>query len=150
MVDDGTKRKLLKELERTGNISRSCAKLGIGTTTFYRWKSESKRFASQASTAIRFGRKNLCELVEYSLAQKAIKDADLGAMKYYLTHNDPRYKRVASKVIMEHTNPVELARITAASARNASNDKATEDIRQLIEDVARITANESDPDGINE
>jgi hypothetical protein len=101
MVDQETKTKLLEELEKDGNVYRACAKVGIGTSTFYRWKSD-KAFWKQAQATIKLGRENACYIGEHSLLS-LVKEKDLGAIKYLLGHNSPIYKpRAVSKVILEH------------------------------------------------
>lgn len=102
MIDLETKEKLLKEIEKSGNVYLSCMKVGIDKATFYRWKKE-KDFSKRANEAIRRGRENNNDIAEHSLLLK-IKDKDLGAIKYQLSHNSGRYKPKTRKVIIEHSH----------------------------------------------
>jgi hypothetical protein len=82
---------LLVELEKTGNVFTACSRTGISRATFYRWKEEQKEFKEKADRAAEIGIESNCDIAEHSLMLK-IKDKDLGAIKYLLSHNSPRYK----------------------------------------------------------
>jgi len=102
MIDDKTKHKLLKELEKSGNVFLSCLKTGIDKSTYYRWFDSDKEFRKLASQAIRRGRENNCDIAEHALMLK-VKDKDMAAIKYQLGHNDQRYKsKQTSNVVIFH------------------------------------------------
>ena len=101
MVDLETKNKLLKELEKTGNISISCARADIDRSTYYEWLKCDKEFGKKMKEAMKRGRENNCDIAEHALMLK-VKDKDLGAIKYQLGHKSPRYKPKARKVRIEH------------------------------------------------
>jgi hypothetical protein len=106
MIDDKTKIKLLKELEKTGNIYVACLKVGIGRTTYYRWLADDTGFKTRANKALKYGRANMTDISEHSLVM-LIKDKDFPAIKYWLSHNSKIYKpKTTSKVILEHTRKV--------------------------------------------
>ena len=96
MIDDETKELLLKEVEKNGNVSLSCAKVGVDKSTFYRWY-ENKIFKKKAEQAIKRGRETNCDFAESSL-MVLIKQRKIEAIKYLLSHNSSRYKRSS----MEH------------------------------------------------
>lgn len=102
MIDLETKEKLLKEIEKSGNVSLSCLKVGVDKATFYRWRKDDKQFSKKANEAIKRGRESNCDLAEHALMLK-VKDKDLGAIKYQLSNNSPRYKPKIRKVIVEHS-----------------------------------------------
>lgn len=91
MIDDETKRKLLEELEKTGNVYLSCTKAGVNRATYYRWKKQDNRFRKLADMAERDGRANICDVAEQALLIK-VKEKDMTAIKYVLSHNSPIYK----------------------------------------------------------
>lgn len=95
------KEKLLNELEKNGNIFLSCLKTNIGRSTFHRWKNEDKEFSKKADRAEQQGRLNNCDIGEHTLMLK-VKEKDLGAIKYLLGHNSPRYraKKISNVVIL--------------------------------------------------
>ena len=111
MIKNATKKKLLAELEKNGNVTISCLKSGVNRSTLYRWKQQSDEFKESAELAERIGRENNCDIAEQSLLLK-VKEKDLGAIKYLLSHNSPKYKgKETSNVVIVHkkeltqTNP---------------------------------------------
>lgn len=142
MIEEKTKQKLLKELEKIGNILMSCLKYGIDRSTFYRWKESDPEFKEQAEAAIQHGRENICDIAEHGLVRK-LKEADMNAIKYTLSHNSKRYQQKrTSKVILEHRKndqniekePITLETIIAAFDRSENAD--AEDLDRVIHAVA--------------
>jgi len=103
MIDDVTKNKFLKELEKNGNVLLSCLKINIHRSTYYRWKKEDKKFREKAAEAEKHGRENNVDIGEHSLMKK-VREGDLGAIKYLLGHISSKYrpKKEASRVIFVH------------------------------------------------
>jgi len=84
------KKQLIEILEKNPILQPACDRCGIGRSTFYRWKQEDKAFAKDVDKAIVEGRILVSELAESKL-MSAIKSENLGAIRYWLTNNDPRY-----------------------------------------------------------
>lgn len=102
MIEKQIKQKILKELEKIGNVLMSCLKYGVDRSTFYRWKDSDPEFKMKAEAAIRHGRENLCDIAEHGLVRK-LKEADMNAIKYALSHNSKHYKQKrTSKVLIEY------------------------------------------------
>ena len=102
MIDDRTKSKLLKELEKNGNIFLSCLKVGVDRSTYYRWLSADKEFEKLANQAVRRGRENNCDIAKHVL-MTLVKEKNMRAVEYVLSHNDPSYKsKHTSNVIIVH------------------------------------------------
>jgi len=103
MIDEATKNKLIQELEKSGNVYLSCLKTGINKATYYRWLKEDSAFSKKAYQAIRFGRENNCDVAEHSI-MLLVKEKNLKASEYILSHNSPRYKPAmsSSRVYLEH------------------------------------------------
>lgn len=102
MIDDKTKKKLLKELEKTGNVYLACLKVGIDRSTHYRWRDSDADFKKQATRAIRRGKENICDIAKHALLLK-VKEKDMRAIEYVLSHNDPAYKKKqTSNVVIVH------------------------------------------------
>ena len=91
MLSNKTKNDLLTELEKNGNVSLSCAKIGMDKSTFYRWL-KNKAFKKRAELAIDHGRETNCDIAESSLIVQ-VKKGRMDAIKYLLSHNSPRYKQ---------------------------------------------------------
>lgn len=102
MIDPKTKQKLIRELEKSGNVYLACLKLGVDRSTYYRWRNESKKFKSLSDKAMRTGRENNCDIAEHALMLN-VKDKKMDAIKYVLSHNSTRYKPKIRKVIIEHS-----------------------------------------------
>ena len=102
MVDNKTRQKFLKELEKNGSIFLSCLKIGISRSTYYRWLEADRNFKKTAQKYIRHGRENTCDIARHALALK-VKEKDLGAIKYTLSHLDPHFKnKKSSNVVIFH------------------------------------------------
>ena len=78
-------------LATTPFVSHACKKAGISKATIYRWMEADPRFKKKALQALADGRKNLIDVAEIALVGK-IKESDMNAIKYFLSHNSKRYK----------------------------------------------------------
>lgn len=103
MVDLETKNKLLKELEKTGNVYISCARVGIDRSTYYEWLKSEKEFGKKMREAIKRGREGNCDIAEYALMKNA-KEGKMDAIKYVLGHQSKIYKPKDRKVFLVHSN----------------------------------------------
>jgi hypothetical protein len=149
MIDDKTKLKLLREIEKNGNVYMSCLRVGIDKATYYRWRERDREFRKISDRAVSTGRENNCDIGEHALMLK-VKDKDLGAIKYLLSHNSSRYKpKKTSNVYMWHKKdmPPPVYEKTWEDlyddrANKAMVEQATAD-KQITNDTAR-EASESD------
>jgi hypothetical protein len=106
MIDDKTKDKLLKEIEKLGNVFLACTKTNIHPSTYYRWIKSDKEFNRTANELVKVGRSNGVDICEYTVIRKA-KEGDLRASEFYLKHNSPRYRsRKSSDVVILHKKDV--------------------------------------------
>jgi len=105
MIDDELKEKLIKEIEKNGNVYLSCRRTNVDKSTYYRWIKENKDFSKRAKVAEKLGRENNCDLAEHALMIN-VKDQKMDAIKYVLSHNSPIYKKgdnkKASSVVIVH------------------------------------------------
>ena len=114
--------KLLAELERTGIPLTACSKVGVGRSTYYRWRQESITFKLQTDEAIQIGRENITDLAESKLV-KNIGDGNQRAIEFQLRHNDPRYR---------YFSQLEFAKVL----ESRSNDEKPEiSVMQTVLDV---------------
>ncbi len=86
------KEKLLEYMQTTPVAQVACAKAGVGRSTYYRWRKESKRFAGLADKALFEGILLVNDLAE-SQVISAIKDKNLGAIKLWLQHHHKTYTK---------------------------------------------------------
>ena len=84
------KSKFLEILTENPWISYACKKTGISRATIYRWKKENPDFKRAIDDAIKSGFLKIGEIAEMGLI-KNINDGNLNAIKYYLSHNNPKY-----------------------------------------------------------
>ncbi len=84
------KKEFLEFAQENGLVQIACRKTGIARPTYYRWFSTDATFARAAEKALRRGREVGCDMAESVIIGK-ITEKDIGAAKFYLIHNDPRY-----------------------------------------------------------
>lgn len=92
MIDGKTKKKLLDEIQKFGNVSSSCLKAGVDKATYYRWKKKNKKFSTEADEAEILGRGGISDIAEHGLLIN-IKNGNQRAIEYALNHNSERYKQ---------------------------------------------------------
>lgn len=102
MIGEETKKKVLSELEKFGNVFYACKKNGVSTSTYYRWFENNKDFRKKAKTAIKVGQKNFVDLAENGLISN-VGNKDQRAIEYVLSHLSKRYRKSdESRVIIVH------------------------------------------------
>jgi hypothetical protein len=102
MIGEETKKKVLSELEKFGNVFYACKKNGISTSTYYRWFENNRDFRKKAKTAIKVGQKNFVDLAENGLISN-VGNKDQRAIEYALSHLSKRYrKHNESNVVIVH------------------------------------------------
>jgi len=134
MIDDKTKQKLLKELEKSGNVWSSCLKLNIHRSTYYRWKETDKEFRRLANTMERHGRENMCDIAKHALMLN-VKDKKMDAIKYVLSHLDPPFKRKqTSNVVILHKKDI-IPNVPQKTLEDMLEDYADKRITEVIDTV---------------
>jgi hypothetical protein len=81
---------IIAELEKHGNVLNTCSKVGISTSTYYRWCDDDSEFRNKVNNAIEIGRMNITDLAESKLIQN-ITNGDQRAIEFQLKGNDRRY-----------------------------------------------------------
>ncbi len=82
---------LLSELRKNSVMTVACQKSGIPRPTVYRWLKNDPAFAEAVEEAESEGRDTVNDMAE-SVVIKKIREEDLGAAKYWLSHNKERYR----------------------------------------------------------
>lgn len=103
MKSASDKKKFLKALREMHIVLGACHRVGIGKTTYYRWRQEDPEFAAAADAAIREGIELVNEAAEGNIIAE-IKNKDKDASKFWLKHRHPAY---ATKVQIENKPPEE-------------------------------------------
>jgi len=84
------KEQLVEELKRTPIVQFACKKIGIGRTTYYRWRKDDTAFTEAADAAIEHGAGLINDMAESQLIA-AIHERNLTAVIYWLKHHHPTY-----------------------------------------------------------
>lgn len=81
----------LTELRKNSVIAVACQKAGISRSTAYRWMNEDSEFTNIVEEAISEGRAIINDMAE-SVLMKKIREENLAAAKFWLAHNNERYR----------------------------------------------------------
>lgn len=84
------KEQVLEHLRKVPIVQLACQKVGVGRTTFYRWKKDDLAFSKAVDEALEEGNKMINDMAESSLLS-AIKDKNLGAIALWLKTHHPTY-----------------------------------------------------------
>lgn len=84
------RKKVLEDLAKTPFIAHVARKHGIDRSTIYRWMERYPEFGRLVEEAVELAREDLCDVGEMQLVNK-VKAGDMGAIKYFLSNNSPRY-----------------------------------------------------------
>lgn len=121
----GDKQKVLENLKQVPIISVACQKLGIGRSSFYRWKIEDKLFSKEADKALNEGKQLINDLAESQLIN-SIKDQNMTGIIWWLRNNHPAY-----------TNKIEL------TTSKTDDEKLTADQQKLIEKALAVLSKDN-------
>jgi len=82
---------LLSELRKNSVMTVACQKSGIPRPTVYRWLKNDPTFAEAVEEAGAEGRDIINDMAE-SVVIKKVREENLHAAKYWLSHNNERYR----------------------------------------------------------
>lgn len=105
------KEELIELFRKSPIVQMACEKLGVGRTTYYRWRKEDAIFAGKADDALNIGRHLINDLAESKLIKKIQQDEDFNSIKYWLSHNHKRYETkltITPSVVESNELPREL------------------------------------------
>ncbi len=91
MKQDKQKELMVEQLKKTPIVQVACEKLGIGRSSYYRWRQEDKKFEKDCDDAIKEGR-NLVNDVAVSQLLSAIRTGNMTAIMFWLKHFDENFK----------------------------------------------------------
>ena len=81
----------LKLLTDSPFVDHAAKQAGIARSTVYRWIKDNPEFRKAVEKAKKGGRAHMVELGEIMLLKK-VKEGDVSAIKFLLTHNSKRYR----------------------------------------------------------
>jgi len=82
---------ILEQLKKTPIVQIACEKVGVGRSTYYRWKKDDPKFSSLTDAATTEGSLLVNDMAESQLLS-AIKDKNLTAIIFWLKHHHPAYE----------------------------------------------------------
>jgi len=89
MKQDKLKNSMIEVLKEMPIVMFACKKVGIGRTTYYRWR-ENKKFAKEANAAIVEGEAFITDMSEGQLIS-LIRDRNFQALQLWLKTHSPKY-----------------------------------------------------------
>jgi len=85
------KQKFLEILEKNPVIHVAIERSGVSKPTFYRWRDTDKEFAKKVEAALTEGNSLITDIAIAQLIS-AIKEKNLGAIKFWLENHDDQYR----------------------------------------------------------
>ncbi len=123
MKKNRLKEKLIKELKEMPVIQFACKQTGISRATYYRWKSEDKKFTEEVNKAIAEGEELITDMSESQLIS-LIRDKNFQAVKLWLRHHHPRYNQ----------------RINVNATINSSDEDLTPEQEEIIRKALQLSS----------
>lgn len=84
------KQKFLEILEKNPVVQIACERSGVSKATFYRWREADKEFREKVEKALTEGNSLISDIAISQLIS-AIKDKNLGAIKFWLENHHDDY-----------------------------------------------------------
>lgn len=81
---------LLEQLKKTPIVQIACEKIGVGRSTYYRWRDEDKEFSKHADEALQEGSLLVNDMAESQLLS-AVRDKNMTAIIFWLKHHHKTY-----------------------------------------------------------
>ena len=91
------KKEFIRRIEEYPIVQSICIKLNIPRSTIYSWFNSDKKFKEKVDKKILLGRETVNDIAEGGLI-KSIKDGKTDAIKFWLIHNNDRYKNKAKLI----------------------------------------------------
>ena len=145
MAHNSDKRnQLIEILTENPLVTYACKKTGIGRNTFYRWMRSNPDFKKNVEKALTQGRDQWVDTAEAAL-MKAIKEGNLGAIRFFLTHNAQRYipKRT---VYVAPLDEKEIEKYQWAKRNQPIDDAHRENIIKAFKNFGLIKIEDSPPE----
>lgn len=102
-------RTILKQLKTSANIEIACNMSGIHRSTFYRWIERSPKLKESVDLALKLGRDKISDFAESNILT-GIRNGDLNSSKFWLTHNNERYKTKGTIIVSKSKENNELSK----------------------------------------
>lgn len=124
------KKAVLEQLSKLPIIQVACQKAGVSRATYYRWRNEDKKFATDADEAIAEGVLMINDLSESQLIT-AIRNNNFSAVRFWLQNRHKAY-----------TNKVEVL-----ERDKSDNQELTAEQKKVISEALRLASVQKHNDG---
>lgn len=110
------KLKLILELKGNPIVLIACKKQNLAPSTFYRWKTNDKRFAKEVNRAITRGRETVSDVAEAHLIN-SVKKGEMRSVLYWLKVFRHPYKKI-DRTTIEIKQKLPIAEIPTKKQNN--------------------------------
>jgi ACT domain-containing protein len=86
-----SKELLLAQLKKIPIVQIACEKVGVGRSTYYYWRKQSKKFANECDKAISEGILMMNDMAESQLIN-AVRSGNISAIAMWLKHHHQDYE----------------------------------------------------------
>jgi hypothetical protein len=130
------KEALIEQLKKVPIVQFACEKVGVGRTTYYRWRKEDPRFVDKAEEAMGCSRDLVNEMAESQIITQ-LKGGNLTAAIFWLKNNHKLYKpvRYERNDVIRHTEAPPPEVIAEIDRLFAKNSKCSDCGKSLLEDA---------------
>jgi hypothetical protein len=140
------KKALVDQLRKTPIIQLTCERLGIGRSTYYRWRLKDHIFGRASDEAIEAGRFLVNDIAESRLL-KLLQEDNLTAIIFWLKHNHPKYATVnrliheyipmRDRLSLEEEHNIAETMARMSARKNGDGNFTGDDVREEIEETER-------------
>jgi flagellar motor switch protein FliG len=104
--EEKLKADFLEELKTTPVIQVAAQKIGMGRSTYYKWKNDDPVFAKAVESSLEVGASFINDMAESQLIKK-IQEADNTMIIFWLKNHHPAYNE---KILHRHEHKIEVER----------------------------------------
>jgi len=114
------KEAVLEQLRKIPIVQVACLKAEISRASFYRWRTEDKKFLSAIEQAMKEGEESMNDLSETKMIG-LIQNKNFSAIQFWLRHHHPKY-----------TNRFEIITRPAIEELDSEQEKIVKEALQLV------------------
>ena len=123
------KQDIIEYLRKTPVVEIACKRVGIGRSTYYRWKKEDKVFAKTAEESLQIGSLLINDMAESQLI-KAIQNGNMTGIIFWLKNHHQTYANkleLSAKVKNDEELTMEQKKVVKQALRLASLTNTKQD-----------------------
>lgn len=116
------KSKLIELLQKTPIVQVVCEKSGVSRATYYRWRSEDKKFREESDKALKEGIEMINDMAESQLLS-SIRDKNMTAIIFWLKNHHQSY----------------IPKLEISSDQNQLRDDLTPDEEAIVREALQLS-----------